>query len=239
MAKYTNRKKGRSNLLRAGAVCSFLGALTTALLMTLPYPEAADFESRVLLYENSLYLGRLWILFLHPQVNLLAALAIAYLLFRKYPLQVAFGMVFLAVWAYTEMSQQALLIDALNQIWRPGYLDAGTEPAKNMYTTLIHAASGISDSQYFLVIYGFGIGTFLYGLAFVQEPGLGRWIGVSLLFIGVLSLASFSRYYLGAGALNNIVNGTYKWIYTYLQPLVRIAMGIWIFRAVGSGPGRG
>jgi hypothetical protein len=218
--------------LKATAICSFLGALTTILLIFLPNPEASDFETTATLYNNSLYLNKLWILFIHPQVNFLATLGIAYLLFNKYPLQIIFGTFFLLIWVYTEMSQQSLLIDTLNQIWRPGYITADNEVSKNMFTTLIHTANGISDSKYFLVIYGFGIGTLLYGWSLILENGLGRWIGVSLLFIGILSLTSFIRYYLGASLLNGVVNWIYEWIYSYLQPLVRIALGIWILKEI-------
>ncbi len=231
--EYTHKIR---TFLRATAVCSFLGALTTTLLIVVPNPEAPDFETRAALYNNTLYLSKLWVLFIHPQVNLLAAYGIAYLLFKKYPLQIAFGSFFLLVWAYSEMSQQSLLIDTLNQMWRPGYLEANNEVSRNMFTTLINAANGISDSNYFLVIYGFGIGSFFYGLAFVRENGLGMWIGIALLFIGVLSLSSFLRYYLGFNILDGIVDWSYKWIYSYLQPLVRIALGIWILLEIKKKP---
>ena len=218
--------------LKLAAICSFLGALTTVLLIFLPNPVSTDFESQTLLFENRLYLNKLWILFIHPQVNILASLGIAFLLLKKYPLQIIIGTFFLLVWALTEISQQSLLIDSLNQIWRPGYIEAENEVTKNMFMTLINAANGISDSKYFLVIYGFGIGSLLYGMAFVQQNGLAKWIGVALLFIGLLSLSSFARYYLGISSLNTIVNWSYEWIYPYLQPLVRIAIGIWIFKEI-------
>lgn len=221
-----------SKFLKATAICSFVGALTTILLLFIPTPEAPDFESRNLLYSNHIYLKKLWILFIHPQVNFLAALGIAYLLYKKYPLQIIFGTLFLFIWSYTEMTQQALLIDTLNQLWRPGYLAADNETTKNMYITLINAASGISDSKYFVVIYGFGIGNLLIGLALIWEHGLAKWIGISLLFIGILSLGSFFRYYLGATDLTAIINWTYEWIYPYLQPLARIAIGIWILNSI-------
>ena len=218
--------------LKVAAICSFLGALTTALLIFLPNPEAIDFESRTVLYQNKLYLGKLWILFVHPQVNIIASLGIAYLLFKRYPLQIILGTLFLLIWAYTEISQQALLIDTLNQMWRPGYAAAGDEVSKNMFSTLIKAANGISDSKYFLVIYGFGLGSLLYGLAFRQLDKLGKAIGYALIFIGLLSLMSFSRYYLSLNFFSPFVDWCYTWIYPYLQPLVRIAIGIWIFTEI-------
>lgn len=228
-------KDNYESFLKLSAICSFLGALTTVLLIFLPNPVATDFESQALLFENRLYLNKLWILFFHPQLNFLATLGIAYLLLKKYPLEIIIGTFFLLVWALTEISQQSLLIDSLNQIWRPGYIEAENEVTKNMFMTLINAANGISDSKYFLVIYGFGIGSLLYGLAFVQQNGLAKWIGVSLLFIGLLSISSFARYYLGISSLNTIVNWSYEWIYPYLQPLVRIAIGIWIFKEIKKG----
>jgi len=233
---YFKAKKMMGNIknykvfLKATAICSLLGALTTALLIFLPNPEATDFETRTALHQNGLYLSKLWILFIHPQVNFLASLGIAFLLFKKYPLQIIFGTLFLGIWAYSEMAQQALLIDTLNQLWRPGYIGADNETSKNMFEALIQAANGISDSKYFLVIYGFGLGSLLYGFALVKANGLGKWIGVALLFIGILSLSSFVRYYLGIESLNGIVNWSYEWIYRYLQPLVRIAIAVWIIK---------
>ncbi len=227
-----NTTNNFNTFLKLTAICSFLGALTTILLLFLPNPEAVDFEARALLHANGLYMGKLWILFIHPQVNILASLGIALLLYKKYPLQIFVGTLFLLLWAFTEISQQALLIDSLNQIWRPGYLEAGNGETKNMFMTLIKTANGISDSKYFVVIYGFGLGSLMYGLAFIQEIGWPKWIGAALLFIGVFSLFSFARYYLGLRSLNTLVDGWYEYIYPYLQPSVRIAMGIWIFKEI-------
>jgi glucan phosphoethanolaminetransferase (alkaline phosphatase superfamily) len=218
--------------LKIAALCSILGALTTSLLLFLPNPSSTDFEANQMLYENNLYLSKLWILFLHPQFNFIASLGIALLLFKKYPARIIIGTLFLGVWAYTEMTQQALLIDALNQIWRPAYLNADSGVQKTMYETLIKGTSGFSDSKYFVIIYGFGFGSLLFGWAMINEKALPKWIGIALILIGVISLLSFSRYYLGFDSLSPMVNGFYKWIYPYLQPLVRIGIGVWIFQQI-------
>ncbi|MEL6659268.1 MAG: hypothetical protein AAFP77_04310 [Bacteroidota bacterium] len=218
------------HLIKFAAICSILGAITTALLLFLPRPTAADFESQLLLHDNSLYLARLWILFLHPQVNFIASLGIAYVLVRRFPARIIFGTFFLLVWAYTEMSQQSLLIDGLNQIWRPAYLAAQESADQNIYRTLITGTAGYSDSQYFLVIYGFGLGSLCYGLAFLSLGNWAKWLGGALVFIGLLSLAAFSRYYLGMNWLNWVVDSSYSYIYPYLQPLVRIGLGVWLWR---------
>ena len=227
-------QKNSQYFLKTAAICSFLGAITTALLIFLPNPTATDFEAQVLLHENKLYLSKLWILFIHPQVNFIASLGIGVLLYRKYPHFIIPGLLFLLLWAYNEMSQQALLIDALNQIWRPGYIAAEDELSKNAFSALIQAANGISDSKYFLVIYGFGLGSLLFGFAFLPQQGMGKGIGFALCFIGILSLFSFGRYYLGLSFLNPFADFSYSWIYPWLQPLVRIAIGVWIWLQIGQ-----
>lgn len=221
--------KRHTFFLKTAAICSILGALTTALLIFLPNPVASDAAAKALLSKNSLYLTKKWILFLHPQVNFIASMGLALMLWKKYPTRMILGLFFLMVWAYSEMSQQALIIDGLNNFWRPGYLNAPNADSKQLFQTLIEGAKGFSSSQYFLIIYGFGIGSFLFGLALVMEPGLGRLIGISLLLIGIFSIAAFGMYYLGFGSLSKIINGWYQWVYAYLQPLVRIAIGYWIF----------
>lgn len=231
-------KTSYRNFLGFAAICSILGAITTALLIFLPNPEATDFMSKVQLHSNNLYLAKLWILFIHPQVNILASLGIAVLLLRKYPLLIITGLFFLLIWAYTEMSQQSLLIDALNQAWRPGYMEASDPNVKNAFYALITGTSGISDSKYFLLIYGFGLGSLLYGFALIKETCLGKWIGFALIFIGVLSLSSFARYYLGLSFFSPPADFAYTWIYPYLQPAVRIAIGVWIWKKIQESRGR-
>ena len=223
--------KNKYLFLKLTAVCSLLGALTTALLIFLPNTTAVDDPTPALLSQDNLYMAKKWILFLHPQVNFIASLGVACLFIRKFPLQVLLGSFFLLIWCYTEMAQQAFVIDALNQMWRTEYLSADHNE-KEAYYTLFKVAGGLSDSYYFLLLYGFGLGTLLFALAFIQTSGLGRWIGYVLVFIGVLSLLAFATYYLGLTALADLVGWIYKWIYAWLQPAVRIAIGVWLFKQI-------
>jgi hypothetical protein len=223
--------------LRLAAVCSVLGAITTGLLIYLPNPAAEDFEAMVLLHQSNLHLAKLWILFLHPQFNSIAVLGITVLLLRRYPVYIIPGTLFILVWAFSEMAQQAYMIDAVNQLWRPGYLQAADEAAKQAFYSQLVGAEAIRDSLYFLVIYGFGLGTLLIGLALLQTDRLGSWIGAAFVLIGILSISSFARYYLGMGFLSGPVDWVYDWIYPVLQPAVRIALGLWLWRQLPSVTG--
>ncbi|NKB35962.1 MAG: hypothetical protein GKR93_02170 [Gammaproteobacteria bacterium] len=224
--------KSFRHFLWAAALCSFLGALTTILLIFLPSAEIGGFQHSILLHDNSVYTSKLWILFLHPQFNFIASLGVAVVLLKKYPLEIIIGTFFLLVWTYTEMSQQVLLIDALNQYWRPGYLSASDSMSRDIFLTLIKGTGAISDSQYFLLLYGFGLGTLLYGLAFIRENNWAKFIGIALVFIGVLSLCSFARYYLGLNELSEAVDWMYQWVYSFLQPLVRLAIAVWLIGSI-------
>ncbi len=217
------------NLVLCAAACSLLGAITTSLLVFLPASSTVDTQNTILLYKDNLYTAKLWILFFHPQFNFIAALGIAALLVKKYPLEIVTGTFFMLVWAVTEMSQQAFLIDALNQYWRPAYMAAQDEMSRDIFLALIKGSDAISDSKYFVLLYGFAMGSLLYGIAMTREKGISRWLGIAYLFIGALSLGAFTSYYLGAAFLSAPVAWCYEWIYPYLQPLVRIAVAAWLF----------
>jgi hypothetical protein len=213
-----------------------LGALTTSLLIFLPNPVAEGFEAQALLYTNSMHIAKLWILFLHPQVNAIAVLGLGLLLVRRTPVLVIPGTLFILIWAVAEMAQQAYMIDAVNQIWRPAFQEATDEVSRQALYAQLLGANAIRDSLYFLVIYGFGMGTFLLGFAMYAEDRLARGIGLAFILIGVLSLSSFGRYFLGLSFLTPPVDWIYDFVYPWLQPAVRIALGFWLWRQAASQP---
>lgn len=219
-----------NKFIKVAAACSIIGAITTALLIFLPSPEAKDFEAQVQLFNNKLYLSKLWVLFVHPQFNLIAALGIAAVLLKKYPEFIIPATLFISIWAYTEANQQAFMIDAVNQYWRPGYINAENEATKAAFYAQLIGAPAIRDSQYFLLLFGFGVGSFLFGLALIKEDKLGVILGVCYLFVSLVSLISFARYYLGFEAVAPLIDGFYNWLYPWLQPLVRMALGIWLWK---------
>lgn len=213
---------------RLAAVCSCIGAATTAYLMLVPLPAASTVMEQALLSTNIIYLSKLWMLFFHPQFNFIAVLGCGLLLVRNASWQVLLATLFMATWSYTELSQQAFLIDALNQYWRPAYMSASSVSEKSSYDTILLAASGISDSQYFVVIYCFGMGSVFLGWAFLKSNRLGRFIGLASILIGIFSLMSFGSYYLKMSFLSPIIDIWYEYIYLYMQPILRLIIGWWL-----------
>jgi len=222
------------NYLKTAAVCSLLGAITTALLIFLPATPASTFDDQVLLSGNPIYMSKLWVLFLHPQLNVIAVSGIAVLLFRKAQGLVIIGTFFFLIWAVTEAAQQAFMIDAVNQIWRAGYSVAEDERMRQAFYNNLIGSIGLRDSMYFLLLYAFGMGSLFYGFACLRGETLGKWIGGSFLFFGLLSLVSFVRYYAGGEAFSGIVDWSYAWIYAWLQPLARAATGYWLWKEAAN-----
>ncbi|MBX2815350.1 MAG: hypothetical protein KTR24_05120 [Saprospiraceae bacterium] len=219
------------SLLTTAAIASLLGAGTTAVLLFMSSPTATTFQEEVLLSGDGRYLFKLWVLFFHPQVNFIAALGAAFVLWRKHPVWITLGSFFLLIWCLGEMAQQAFLIDGLNQYWRSGFIQAEDEATQTMYRTLIEGSKGWSDSYYFQILYGFGLGSFFFGLAFLRQGALANVIGIILLSIALVSLCSFMRYYLpGLTALSSMIDGFYAVLYPVLQPLVRVLLCLWLLR---------
>ncbi len=219
-----------NKFLKLASICSFLGAITTILLIYLPNPSTESLEAQAALHSNNLYIGKLWILFMHPQFNVIAVMGIAVLFIKKYPEYIIPGTLAILVWGFTEMMQQAFMIDTVNQIWRPGFLNEVDGIQKSAMQSNLSAVNGIWDFMYFLIIFGFGLGTLLMGLALIRSDQLACWIGFGFIFIGILSLSSFLRYYVGLTFLSKPVDWVYTWIYGVLQPLVRIVLGVWLWK---------
>ena len=218
--------------LKAGAICALISAITTATLMYGPNPDMAgdtSFDALQALHDNALHLYKKWVLFFHPQFAFLAALAASTVLVKRSAAFTYIGLFYLAVWAVTEMTQQAYLIDALNQMWRPAYLSGAAEE-KEAWRTMILGLRGISDSQYFLLLFGFGVGSVLLGAAFLRYSGLARPLGIINLLIGAMSLLAFSLYYAGATAAGPVVQVWYDWLYGPLQIGVRLLLAYWLWQ---------
>lgn len=223
--------------LKTGALCALLSAITTATLMYGPDPDMTDitnFDGLQALHSNTLHLYKRWVLFFHPQFAFLAALAAATVLAKRSAAFTYIGLFYLAVWAITEMTQQAYLIDALNQIWRPAYLSE-TGENKDAWRTMIMGLRGISDSQYFLLLFGFGVGSIFFGAAFLRQPKLGLPLGITNILIGVMSLAAFASYYAGAAQAGLVVQGWYGWFYGPIQVGVRVLLAFWLWRQAHTG----
>ena len=220
-----------AGLFRLGAIASGLSAATTAILIYGPSAETlSDLSAQAAQHDDPLYLYKPWILFFHPQFAFLASLSAVVALFKRAPALTSFGLFYLAVWAITEMTQQAYTIDALNQFWRPAYLAAENPADEAAYFAMLKGFSGVSDSLYFVLLFGFGAGSVLLGAAFLSSDRFGALIGVTMILIGLLSLTAFAGYYTPLSPVTAVTGWIYQNFYGPVQTAVRLALAAWLWR---------
>ncbi|MFL0355443.1 hypothetical protein ACI5KX_03100 [Erythrobacter sp. GH1-10] len=231
-----NPKGPLRGLLMVAVWASLCSAITTAVLIYGPNPEPAEgLLNEAQLSSNWLALYKPWILFFHPQFAFIASIGAAFVIWKKRPALALIGIFYLMIWAVTEMTQQAFIIDTLNQFWRPGLLNAEDGSQRQAFETLLIGFPAISDSQYFVLLFGFGVGSVLLGFGLLSFDFLGQIIGVVMVALGVVSLTAFAGYYLAPAAGLTAITG---WIYGYLygpfQTGVRIALAWWLWRQASS-----
>jgi hypothetical protein len=213
---------------RAAAACSILSAVTTLLLIFLPelYPPAGSFEERMARVHLAAYRLRAWAYFVHPFLVLMAALGVAMRIRRWRSAAAVIGLLGFALWAFTEAGQQALTLFAFDK-WRLAYATAD-EATREMIRANTQMYDGLWDAMYFLILVAFAIGNLSFGQALVRGTGLMRLTGA--FFLAAVALTLFTNL---APQLQwwTVPEAVDKWSYPAIQPLGRIIIGIWLWRA--------
>jgi hypothetical protein len=211
---------------RTTAVCSFISAATTLLLIFLPrfYGPAGSLDERVALIHQPLYQLRAWTYLLHPFVTLAAALGVATALRRFAPGAMVAGFLGFLLWAFTEAAQQTLTL-TVYQRWAAAYpqADAG---ARDILRLQIASYDLIWDAMFLLLLLGFLVGNILYGSVTIRSRGLTRVVGAFYFAAAFLTLAGISRE-LSGPVLPPILE---TWLYPLIQPAARFTIGLWLWR---------
>jgi hypothetical protein len=214
-------------LLRAGAVCAVLSAVTTFLLWLLPrlYAAPSNFDETIALHANATYMARWWVNFIHIFFALTAYCAVAAALWHRHRLFASIGLLWFILWGFTELLGVSINIWAVNLTWRPAY--AAADPAaRAILSANLQGFSAIWDAMFFLLLVGFFFGTLLLGWAAARGRGLERVVGVLLLLAAPLTLGIFLGEYTSVTWMNSVTG----WIYPVLQPVSRALMGVWLWK---------
>lgn len=214
-------------LLRTGAVCGVLSAITTFLLWLLPrlYDAPSTFEAGVALHANAIYMARWWVNFVHIFFALASYAGAAAALWRRHAALAGLGFLSFVLWGFTELLGVSINIFAVNRTWRAGF--AGADAAgREILRANIQSFAAIWDAMFFLLLVAFLAGTLLLGAAAVRGGGLERLVGVLLLLAGPLTLGIMIGGYTSMTWLNDVTD----WIYPGLQPVSRALMGVWLWQ---------
>jgi hypothetical protein len=215
---------------RTTAICSFISAVTTLLLIFLPkfYGPAGSIDARVALIHNPLYQLRAWTYLLHPFVTLTAALGVALALRRRAPGMMIVGFLGFLLWAFVEAGQQALTLTVYHRL-AAAYPQANAAD-REILRSQIALYDNLWDAMFLLLLLGFLAGNVLYGCATIRAPKeerLTRVLGLFYFGATLLTLSGICRE-VGGPTLPPLLE---TWLYLLLQPAARLLIGIWLWRA--------
>jgi len=215
---------------RLAAVCSWLSAVTTLLLIFLPewYTPRDSFEARMAGVEDPAYVVRSWVYLGHPFLVVTAALGVALRLRRVAAAWMLPGLLAFLLWGGTEAAQQALTLSTFDP-WRVAYL-AGDPAVRSTMQLRTALYDDLWDAMYVLLLIGFMIGNLLYAGATLKIPGLTRVLGVFYALAALLTLIFLVREFGGPG----LPEALGFWVYPAIQPLGRTLIGVWLWRDVRS-----
>ena len=126
-----------------------------------------------------------------------------------------------------ELLRQSLALFAVNRGWREAYAASNaTEATRATMRVLLAAWPGINDALFHLLIFGFTLGTACYPAVLVRGRGLERLVGWVFTGWALMDAVAFALGLLpGAPELPAALSVT-------VQPLVRVLVGVWLWRAV-------
>jgi hypothetical protein len=211
---------------RTTAICSFVSAGTTLLLIFLPkfYGPTASLDERVALIYHPLWQLRAWAYLLHPFLTVAASLGVAAALRKIAPGAMIAGFLGFLFWGFTEAAQQTLTLVVYRR-WAALYPQAEAA-AREILRSQIASYDLVWDAMFLLLLLAFLVGNVLYGSVTIRFGGLTRALGVFYFGAAFLTLAGISRE-LGGPTLLPILE---LWLYPLLQPAARFLIGCWLWR---------
>lgn len=217
---------------KTAAICSALSVITTLMLIFLPrvYGPVQGFEARMAVVGHPAYVLRSWVYLFHPLLVLTAALGIAAARRRVASGPAVLGFLGFLFWSFTEAAQQALTLRTLDQ-WRAAWPTAD-EGTRALLQTQIATYDALWDAMYFLLLIGFFLGNTLLGIATWRGRGLTRVVSLFLFAAALLTLTLLS------GELKGPVlpDPLGFWVYPALQPLGRLLIAVWLWKAADEAP---
>lgn len=206
---------------------SWLSAITTLGLIFLPslFAPVEGFDGRMQRVHDGWYQLRAWIYLVHPFITGFAGLAVCLRIRATASAAALIGAIGLSIWAFTEALQQCVTLFAFDP-WRIAYT-AGDEAIRAQMPTLVTLYDEIWDALYVLLLIGFIIGHSALGSTFVRGRGLTRAVGVFYLLAVALTL----RFLLPELGIPVSLGPVDAWIYPATQPLARVLIGVWLWRA--------
>jgi hypothetical protein len=210
--------------LRFSAICCFLSVLTT-LGIHLYFPDPpTDFDSRVQLYHNKIYLLNRWWVIVHCLLVLISMWGFTLVQFKKAAGFAGLGFVFLTVFAFAEISRQLYVLFYINEL-REQYVFSTDPVARENLKLSMNSASLMTAPFFGLFILSFGLGNLCFGLSLQGDNKFDKILSTLLLTWGCCTLIVFGNSFWENQTINRIAE---HYNYTF-QPVVRGCIAVWLW----------
>lgn len=162
-----------ASFLKITAACGFLSIITTLGIHLFFPPVPADFESRALLFQSSMYLFNRWWIIIHCLLVLVAMWGFYLIQRDKKQEWAGLGFLFFGVFAVVEIFRQFLVLFYLNGL-RANYVAETDMTIKGLLKNDINNFTLFSVSFFGLFVFAFGLGNLCYGLSLWGEKRFGK-----------------------------------------------------------------
>jgi hypothetical protein len=210
--------------LMFSAICALITAFTTIAIHNIHVP-AANFEERVLLYKNSLFLLLNWIIMFHCLMVLFSMLGVALVIEKQSRALAILGFLFFSLFVFSEWQR------TLNSLWHINGLRrqyTATVDENTLQFLRFEIQNRLSQSNVYFLLFTieFSLGNGCNGFAMIKNKGLDRFLGVALLIWFCCTSCAFIDDFFPAKWLGTIVDACNK----YYQPVIRLVIAYWLLQ---------
>lgn len=213
-----------ASFLKITAACGFLSIITTLGIHLFFPPVPADFESRALLFQSSMYLFNRWWIIIHCLLVLVAMWGFYLIQRDKKQEWAGLGFLFFGVFAVVEIFRQFLVLFYLNGL-RANYVAETDMTIKGLLKNDINNFALFSVSFFGLFVFAFGLGNLCYGLSLWGEKRFGKILSWLLILWSLGSMLALSNEFLKSELLAKGIE-TYNYVY---QPVMRGLLAWWVW----------
>ena len=213
-----------ASFLKITAACGFLSIITTLGIHLFFPPVPADFESRALLFQSSMYLFNRWWIIIHCLLVLVAMWGFYLIQRDKKQEWAGLGFLFFGVFAVVEIFRQFLVLFYLNGL-RANYVAETDMTIKGLLKNDINNFALFSVSFFGLFVFAFGHGNLCYGLSLWGEKRFGKILSWLLILWSLGSMLALSNEFLKSELLAKGIE-TYNYVY---QPVMRGLLAWWVW----------
>ncbi|CAM2070275.1 hypothetical protein SCOR_33190 [Sulfidibacter corallicola] len=212
----TNPK--RLSMRHFGAACSLFAALTLLSYLITPSGSAA--------LPSTIDKG---FLAAHAVLVSLAVFAAGILRHRVAPAATALGLIYIAIWGVTEVSQQTFLQQTLGALCSPAHRAAAMVAGENIGLTPPSPFPIQSEFLLFVLSSSFAVGSLSWGFAFWSGDDPARPLACIWLLIGAMTLSALAIRSAGFHALAPAVKLWNCYLFGPSRIVQCLLLGFWLW----------